>query len=209
MQVDGIHTPGENLSCRAILPTYIHPKIGQIFATPPCLAWCFWNGRTYFETNVDKKSCKIGTKATPHRVLVSSLARKIFPLGPSKQLSQQGIMNRSKSVQPKLGAGLPCLQVQKTPPLSLTFFCQMPRELLADFILRTRMSLEGKIPNPTTRDLFLKTTVWEGMTSECRLACQGLWEEHDNMIICPWHSKDFHWKMEQCKHLSADCGHCM
>lgn len=55
--------------------------------------------------NVDMKSGKTGTKATPHGVLMSSLARKIFPLGPSKQLSHQGIMNRSTSVQPKLGAG--------------------------------------------------------------------------------------------------------
>jgi hypothetical protein len=41
------------------------------------------------------------------------------------------------------------------------------------------MSLEIKFPKPTARDLLLlKTTEWEGMTSECRLACQGLWEEH-------------------------------
>ena len=55
---------------------------------------------------------------------------------------------------------------------------QKPREPLSDFILRTKMSLERKIPNPTARDLLLKTIVWEGMTSESGLACQGLREEH-------------------------------
>jgi hypothetical protein len=45
------------------------------------------------------------------------------------------------------------------------------------------MSLERKIPNPTARDLLLKTIVWEGMTSESRLACQGLREEHHDRWI--------------------------
>lgn len=45
------------------------------------------------------------------------------------------------------------------------------------------MNLERKIPNPTARDL-LKTIIWEGMTSESRIACQRLWEEqHDRWVV--------------------------
>jgi hypothetical protein len=45
------------------------------------------------------------------------------------------------------------------------------------------MSLERKIPNPTSRHLLLKTIVWEGMTSESTLAFQALQEEHHEMWI--------------------------
>ena len=59
------------------------------------------------------------------------------------------------------------------PASSLLSLQQKPGVPLPDFILGTKMSLERKIPNPTARDLLLI-----GMTSECRLACQGLQEEH-------------------------------
>ena len=46
------------------------------------------------------------------------------------------------------------------------------------------MSLERKIPNPIARDLLLKTIVWEDVTSEFRLACQGiLLEDYHNRWI--------------------------
>ena len=64
------------------------------------------------------------------------------------------------------------------PASSLISLHQKPREPLSDFILRTKMSLERKIPNPTARDLLLI-----GMTSEARLACQGLQEEHHDRWI--------------------------
>ncbi|XP_076779871.1 uncharacterized protein LOC143438151 [Arvicanthis niloticus] len=69
------------------------------------------------------------------------------------------------------------------PAHSLLSLHQKPGESLSDFILRTKMSLERKISNPTARDLLLKTIVWEGMTSESRLACQGLREEHHDRWI--------------------------
>ena len=69
------------------------------------------------------------------------------------------------------------------PTSSLLFLGQKPGEPLSDFILRTKMSLERKIPNPTARYRLLKTIVWEGMTSESRLDCQGLWEEHHDRWI--------------------------
>jgi hypothetical protein len=80
-------------------------------------------------------------------------------------------------VQPKLGIG----SVSQDSTSSLLSFHQKPREPLSDFTLRTKLSLERKIPNPTARDLLLlKTIVWEGMT---RLACQGLQKEcHDRWI---------------------------
>jgi hypothetical protein len=90
---------------------------------------------------------------------MNSLARKTFPLEHSRQLSQQGTMSRSTSVQPKLGIGLlhPC---HKTPASFLLSLYQKPREPLYDFILRTKMSLNRKIPKPTARDLLHKTLVF-------------------------------------------------
>jgi hypothetical protein len=68
------------------------------------------------------------------------------------------------------------------PASSLLPLHQKSEEPLYAFILRTRMSLE-KNPNLTARDLLLKTIVWEDMTSESRLACQGLWQEHHDRWI--------------------------
>jgi hypothetical protein len=39
------------------------------------------------------------------------------------------------------------------------------------------MSLETEIPYPVARELLLKNNIWEGMTSEFMLACQGLKNE--------------------------------
>jgi len=102
---------------------------------------------------------------------MNSLARKTFLLEHSRHLSWQGIINRSASVQPTLGIGLHHPQVHKTTS-SLLSLHQKPGEILSDFILGTKMSLERKIPNPTARDLVLKTIVWEGTTFESKLACQ-------------------------------------
>ena len=43
--------------------------------------------------------------------------------------------------------------VLEDPVSSLLFLLQKPGKPLSDFILRTRMSLERKILNPTDRDL--------------------------------------------------------
>jgi hypothetical protein len=42
------------------------------------------------------------------------------------------------------------------------------------------MDLELKISDPMAREIFLKSIMWEGMTSEHQLACQGLESEDYN-----------------------------
>lgn len=134
--------------------------------------------------NAFKRSSKIRTKVTRYGDLRNSLARKTFPLQHSRWHRQQVTMNRSASVQCKLGTGSPRPQAWKTLLSPHEFSCQNPGEPLSDFTLRTRMSLEREIPNPTSRDLLLKHIIWEGITSGPRLACQGLQEEHyDRWIV--------------------------
>jgi hypothetical protein len=96
----------------ANLNTTPTPKIGEIFVVLPSLAPCFWNGKPYFEMNAVNKSGKTRAEATPHGVLMNSLARKH-----NRLLSQQGTMSRSPSVQPKLGIGSFHPQGHKTSPL--------------------------------------------------------------------------------------------
>lgn len=76
--------------------------------------------------NVVNRSGKIWTEETPYGVLMNSLARKTFPLENSKQHRQQGIMNRSTSVEPKLGTGSFRPENQKTlpPPFPLSLKSQ-------------------------------------------------------------------------------------
>lgn len=119
----------------------------------------------------------------PFGFLMNSLARMISLLEHSRHLSQQDTMSMFTSVQYKFGIGSHHPRGSPDPTYSLLSFHQNPRESLSDFILRIKMSLERKISNPTARDLLLKLIVWEGMTSESRLACQGLWEEHHDRWI--------------------------
>jgi hypothetical protein len=64
--------------------------------------------------------------------------------------------------------------VSKDPTFSLPSLPQNLGEPLSDFILRTRTSLERKIPNPTARVLLLKITTWLGIISDYRLSCWGI-----------------------------------
>jgi hypothetical protein len=49
------------------------------------------------------------------------------------------------------------------------------------------MSLERKNSDPATGDLLLKNIIWEGMTSESRLGCQGLKDEHYDRWVLATH----------------------
>ena len=114
---------------------------------------------------------------------MNSLARKTFLLEYSRQLSQQGTMSWSASVLTQAWDRLIPPSGSQDPASSLLSLHQKLGEHLSDFILRTKMSLERKIPTPIARNLLLKTIVWEDMTSEIRLACQGLQEEHHDRWI--------------------------
>ena len=87
-----------------------------MFVVLPFLDQCFWNGKLSFEMNAINKSGKTRAEVTLHVALMNSLARKTFPLEHSRQLSQQGTMSTSASVQPKLGIGSLHPQGHKTLP---------------------------------------------------------------------------------------------
>jgi hypothetical protein len=134
--------------------------------------------------DVANRSDKIGTEATPHGVWMSS-GQEDFSTG-AQQATQPAWYYEQVTSATQTWDRLTPLSDTEDPASSL--LSQSPWVLslenpLSDFILRTRMGLERKIPSPTARDLLLKTIVWEGMTPESRLACQGLWEEHHNRRI--------------------------
>ena len=93
-----------------------------MFVVLPFLDQCFWNGKPNFEMNAVYKSGKIRAEEIPYGALNNSLARKTSLLEQSRQLSQQGTMSTSASVQPKLGIGSLHPQGHKTlpPPCSLS-----------------------------------------------------------------------------------------
>ena len=178
MKEDGIHTPLTKSLLQSHIANLNTPKIGEIFVILPFPDQCFWNGKPYFEINVINKLGKTRAEVTLHGALMNSLARKTFPLEHSRQLSQLGYYEQVCLCATQAWDRLTPPSGSQDPASSLLSLQQKPGEPLSDFILRTKMSLERKIPNPTARDLLLKTIVWEGMTSESRLACQGLREEH-------------------------------
>jgi hypothetical protein len=50
---------------------------------------------------------------------------------------------------------------------------QIPEKALSDFVLRTNLSLEIKIPDSMGREVLLKSIVWGGVNLEHWLVCQS------------------------------------
>jgi hypothetical protein len=79
----------------------------------------------------DLKSNKIETEVTPHRVLISSLAKNTFSLIHNKQHRKQTIKNRCASLQPKFQLGLPPSGYKHLPfpsSFSVTLMTAFPEE---------------------------------------------------------------------------------
>jgi hypothetical protein len=106
------------------------------------------------------------------------LARKTFPLGHNRQTQPAGYYEQVCLCATQAWDRLTPPSGSQDPSFSLLSLQQKPGEPLSDFILITKMRLERKIPNPKARYFLLKAFIWEGMTSDYRLACQDLREEH-------------------------------
>lgn len=69
----------------------------------------------------------------------------------------------------------------------MLFFPQKLGEALSDFILIVQRRLERQKSYPAIVELLLKTIIWDGMTSESRVACQDLKDEHCDKWVVTTH----------------------
>ena len=88
------------------------------------------------------------------------------------------LLGQGKVTSPQKHNRLPNLHTPLHAPSqdgdSLLFFLwQILEETLSDFVLRTNLSLEIKIPDSMGREVLLKSIVWGGVNLEHWLVCQG------------------------------------
>ena len=106
--------------------------------------------------NAVNKSGKTRAEEISQGALRNSLARKTSLLEHSRQLSQLGYYEQVCLCATQAWDRLTPLSGSQDLASSLLSLQQKPGEPLSDFILRTKISLERKIPNLTARDLLLK-----------------------------------------------------
>ena len=178
MKEDGIHAPWTKSLLQSHIANLNTPKIGEIFVVLPFLYQCFWNGNHYFEMNAVNKSGKPSSRGDIPGGFKELFGQEDLSTGAQQATQPAGYYEQVCLCATQAWDRLTPPSGSQDPASSLLSLQQKPGEPLSDFILRTKMSLERKIPNPTARDLLLI-----GMTSEARLACQGLQEEHHDRWI--------------------------